>query len=551
MLQFAGFELDEKRSELRGRAGEAIRLRPKAFDLLRLFATRPGRVLSKTELMEAIWPNVHVGEDNLFQCIREVRAALGDEKREMIRMIAGRGYLFEPDVSASSEAPLQEALPPDVTPQAGSEPAAGWLNGILRGRAALIAVAGIGLLALAMSPMMRSDIFPASPPSVAILPMTTSGDRAVAEMADGVINDLTDGLAKIDTIRVIVPPGADTRRADLVVNSELEKTETTWSLRAHLTEPSTGAVKWSTSLSVDLTNTDTQLQRARLTAAIGDALAKRINALLTSRNASTDGGPTGIAKAAIEQATASIDQTTLERFRTAEAMLERALTDDAGNVDLQIALAAFKLRGLQMTWFPEDERQVVVSGVGAIMKRTLDARPDYIPVLETQCRYLSTTNRFAESIVTCAKALSLDPWDGSALYLIGLSQIYLGRFEDALATFKQADRFDTPRVARWTWGIGAGWTCMLMGRAEDALPWLEQSLEVTPASGRTYLLMAAAYQQLGRTAEAKAAVAKAMEVRPGSTAKNAPPPTSNTSPIFMKASERVMRLIVEAGLPEN
>ncbi|ENN88535.1 transcriptional regulator, CadC [Rhizobium freirei PRF 81] len=552
MLQFAGFELDEKRSELRRLDGETIKLRPKAFDLLRLFATRPGRVLSKHELMAAIWPDVHVGEDNLFQCIREIRTALGDEKRELIRAIAGRGYLFEPEVSGSTDAAPQEAIPPKTKSQTESEPTVGWRNGKIRRRAALIAIAAVGVSALAIPAMMLPNVFVASPPSVAILPMATaSGDAAVARMATGVISDLTDGLAKIETIRVVVPPGAAIKEADLVLNSELDKTETTWSLRANMIEPATGAVKWSTSLSVNLTDIDPQLQRTRLTAAIGNALAQRINALLTSGNRSVDGGPTGTAKAAIEQATASINQTTLERFRTAEAMLEKALADDADSVDLRVALAAFKLRGIQLSWFPETERQTVVNGVGAIMERALHARPDYIPVLETHCRYLSATNRFAESLVACGKALALDPWDGSALYLTGLAQIYLGRFDDALATFKQADRFDTPQVSRWTWGIGAGWACMLMGRADEALPWLQRSIKITPASGRTYFLMAAAYQQLGRVAEAKAAIAKGMELRPGSTALNAPPPSSNTSGVFLKAQERIMRLIVEAGLPEK
>lgn len=552
MLQFAGFELDEKRSELRGHDGEAIRLRRKAFDLLRLFVAKPGRVLSKQELMVAIWPGLHVGEDNLFQCIREIRAALGDERRELIRAIPGRGYLFEPKVSGLTDPAPQEVIPLKDGSQAESEQAAGDNNTKIWRRAALIAMVAAGVLALAISPVIRPHMFAASPPSVAILPMTTtSNDPAVGQMAIGVISDLTDGLAKIDTIRVVVSPGTDIKKADLVVNSELERTETTWSLRARMIEPSTGTVKWSASLSVEQSNTDAQLQRIRLAAAMGDPLTKRINALLTSGNRPVDEGRTGTANAAIEQATNSINQTSLERFRTAETILEKAVADDADNIDLQIAVAAFKLRGLQLAWFPAEERQLVVNGVGAIMKHVLHERPSYIPVLEAQCRYLSTANRYAESLVTCAKALALDPWNGSALYLTGLSQIYLGRFDDALATFKQADRFDTPRVARWTWGIGAGWACMLMGRADEALPWLERSIEVTPASGRTYLLMAAAYQQLGRIAEAKAAVAKALEVRPGPTAQNARPLSSNTSSVYDKAQERVMSLIVSAGLPEN
>jgi len=110
--------------------------------------------------------------------------------------------------------------------------------------------------------------------------------------------------------------------------------------------------------------------------------------------------------------------------------------------------------------------------------------------------------------------MSFDPWNGIALYHVGLAQIQTGRFEDALATFKQADRFDTPQVSRWTWVVGAGRANLLMGRAEDAVPWLLKSIAITSASGRTHMLLAAAYQQLGKSDEAKAAMEKGLELRP-------------------------------------
>src|ERR1700709_2510165 len=99
VLRFAGFELDRQRAELRGSDGEAIKLRPKTLNMLILFADNAGRVLSKQELMEAVWPNVHVGDDSLFQCIRELRTALGDDQRQMVKLVVGRSYLFEADVS--------------------------------------------------------------------------------------------------------------------------------------------------------------------------------------------------------------------------------------------------------------------------------------------------------------------------------------------------------------------------------------------------------------------------------------------------------------------
>jgi tetratricopeptide (TPR) repeat protein len=132
-----------------------------------------------------------------------------------------------------------------------------------------------------------------------------------------------------------------------------------------------------------------------------------------------------------------------------------------------------------------------------------------------------------------------------------MTQVQLGRFEDALATFKQADRFDTPQVSRWTWLLGAGWTTMLMDRNQEALPWLQRSIAITPGTGRTHLLLAAAYQRLNRPNEAKAALAKAVELRPGSTAGNVLLPTTNASPVFLEASQRIVQAQVEAGLPER
>lgn len=549
MLQFLGLELDSRRAELRGADGAVIRMRPRSLEILKLLAANAGRVVSKQELMEAAWPGVHVGEDSLFQAIRELRAALGDDRRQIVKLVSGRGYLFAAAVSGEAYTDGRKEGHPASGSDVGHEPApTGRGFGIGR-RTALLTLAGLGISGLSAA-VWFPRLLTGPPVVVAVTPMGAADDPLTARMAAGVTRELADGLAKIETIRVMDLSGA-AGNADYVVSSELEKSETAWNLRARMTEPAAGAVKWTMSLSVDRTDADAQLQRTRLAAGMGHPLALRINALLKSGNGSADGSPTGSAKAAIDQAMASINQTTPERFHAAQAMLENALADDAGNVDLQVALAAFQLRGIQMDWFPAAEREPAESRIDALMERALRARPDYIPVLEAQCRFLSATNSFVESLVVCDRVLALDPWDGIALYLMGLSQLFLGRFDDALATFEQADRFDTPQVSRWLWAVGAGWTCLLMERAEDALPWLKRSIAITPASGRTHLLLAAAYQQLGRTAEARTAVMKALELRPGSTARNAPPPTKNTSPVYLKAMERLVSLLIEVGLPET
>jgi tetratricopeptide (TPR) repeat protein len=276
-------------------------------------------------------------------------------------------------------------------------------------------------------------------------------------------------------------------------------------------------------------------------------LARRLNELLDAGESAAGGR----AKVVIEQAAASINQTTRERFGMAQTMLQNALAAEPDNLDVAVALAALQLRGIQMVWYSPDEAIAAEAEAGVTLERALRAKPNSISVLETYCRFLSATNRFVDSLVTCAKTLTFDPWNGLALYLVGLGQIHLGRFEDALATFLQADRFDTPAVSRWTWHLGAGWVNLLMGRGEDASPWLKRSIAVTPASGRSHMLLAAAYQHAGRIDEARTAMQEGLKLRPGTTALNVSPPQKNASPVYVQACARLVELMVAAGLPER
>jgi DNA-binding winged helix-turn-helix (wHTH) protein/tetratricopeptide (TPR) repeat protein len=560
VLRFSDFEFDRQRAELRGLDGKAIKLRPKTFDMLELFIANAGRVVSKRELMEAVWPNIHVGEDSLFQCIRELRTALNDNQREMIKLVSGRGYLFEAQISTAAVS-TADVPPADLSARAAPAVVLGKARRplTLRGPALLAAVAGLGaIFALTVAaPIFGSGLFTKAPTTIAVLPLTVaSDDRDATAMATNVVAQLTDGLARIENIRVVAPPkdAASPAQATFVVSGELQKGAQAWTLQARMVRSADREVHPVTPVTVDMRDVDAPLQQSRLAAGIGHQLAARINELAQSsaRSAVTDiGSSQGQAKVAIEQAMASITRTTRERFADAQTMLERALAADPDNIELSVTLAALQLRGIQMVWYSPDDARAAEANAGKILERALKAKPDSIPVLQTNCRFVSATNSFVDSLVACTRVLSFDPWNGLALYLTGLGQIHLGRFEDALATFRQADRYDTPQVSRWTWLLGAGWADALMRRDEDAVVWLQRSLAVTPATGRTHMLLAAVYQRLGRTEEAKAAMKKGLELRPGTTALSVQTPTKNASPVYLEASKGIIAAMVAAGLPDR
>jgi predicted ATPase/DNA-binding winged helix-turn-helix (wHTH) protein len=85
--------LDLEHEQLR-RGDKALHLRPKSFALLRYLVAHPGRVLSKDELVEAVWPRTAISDGVLTVSINEVRHALGDmaQAPQYIETVPRRGY---------------------------------------------------------------------------------------------------------------------------------------------------------------------------------------------------------------------------------------------------------------------------------------------------------------------------------------------------------------------------------------------------------------------------------------------------------------------------
>ena len=95
VLTFSEFRLDPASGHLY-RGDTAVPLTPKAFSLLHHLAQHAGRLVSKAELMTAIWPDVFVGDAVLKSSIRELRRALGDDSHHprYIETAHRRGYRF-------------------------------------------------------------------------------------------------------------------------------------------------------------------------------------------------------------------------------------------------------------------------------------------------------------------------------------------------------------------------------------------------------------------------------------------------------------------------
>src|SRR4030095_730972 len=94
-FSFEGFQLDLGSGRLSSDAGP-IAIAPKALAVLSYLAARPGQLISKDELLRAIWPGVFLGDRALKVCVSEIRRALGDDAKSprFIETAHRRGYRF-------------------------------------------------------------------------------------------------------------------------------------------------------------------------------------------------------------------------------------------------------------------------------------------------------------------------------------------------------------------------------------------------------------------------------------------------------------------------
>jgi DNA-binding winged helix-turn-helix (wHTH) protein len=105
LYRFGQFVLDPARRTL-SRADSPVSVTPKAFDVLFFLAQNPNRLVTKEELLQAVWGDAFVEEGNLTQYISHLRKALGEnsEDARLIVTIARKGYQFTEHVTIAADA---------------------------------------------------------------------------------------------------------------------------------------------------------------------------------------------------------------------------------------------------------------------------------------------------------------------------------------------------------------------------------------------------------------------------------------------------------------
>jgi TolB-like protein/DNA-binding winged helix-turn-helix (wHTH) protein/Tfp pilus assembly protein PilF len=199
---FGAFVLDVDRGALL-KDGADVPLRPKCFKVLSYLIEHHGLLVTKDEVLGAVWPDVVVTEDSLTQCLIQIRKALGDDSREMVLTVPRRGYLFDVPVTVHK---------PDIDPVSPGAP-----DSLVRRRPSRWSVGASIVLALAIAVNWWNariqnveDRMPAYvqasvlPSSIAVLPfvdMSPKGDQEY--FGDGISEEVLNLLAQSPDLTVI------------------------------------------------------------------------------------------------------------------------------------------------------------------------------------------------------------------------------------------------------------------------------------------------------------------------------------------------------------
>ena len=209
--------------------GASVQLRPQTARVLAVLVERAGEIVSRDELLAAVWPGTSVTDDSVTQCIREIRSSLGTDGHRLLHTYPKRGYMLD---SAATQA---DAVP------------SGWSR---RWRLPLAAAGGLVALVVAIAIFTAWDSAPTDGrPQIAVLPFEDlyQTDRW-SRIGAGLSAEIVATLAREDWIEVRWDGPEQVRQPHAegyVLSGTISADSGHLRLTGTLSEAETGRVLWS------------------------------------------------------------------------------------------------------------------------------------------------------------------------------------------------------------------------------------------------------------------------------------------------------------------
>src|SRR5579884_74759 len=460
LYEFGDFRVDTVRRIVL-RQGQQLALTAKAFDTLETLIRNRDRVLTKDELLKAIWPNTFVEEANLAQNVSALRKVFGEAPGEnrYIATVPGRGYRFVGEVrspaQSGTELVLERSFTADVAideEETRDERQHTWVSWLTRPSGfvpALAILAALGVIAIVM--MRRSAADAEKPRSLAVLPFRQLAQPAGDEylgigLADAVITRLSNVRQLVvrptDSVLKYSGPVVDPRAAgrelavDALLDGKVQKAGDRLRVTVQLIRVADGRPLWAESFDEDSANLfaveDSVSRKVADTLALhlaGDEkreLARQytqnveayrsylqgryagfrftrqgLNQAIENFNRAIAQDPSyAIAYAGLADAYTTASDWVLsprEALPKAEAASRKALAFDDRLAEAHSSLA----HSLMHQW--------KLAPAGAEFDRALALNPNNTAIYFAYSEYLSALGKYDESIAALNKALQINP----------------------------------------------------------------------------------------------------------------------------------------------
>ncbi|MDD3448446.1 MAG: winged helix-turn-helix domain-containing protein [Gammaproteobacteria bacterium] len=510
------------------RGDEVVRLEPKAVALLVRLAERAGRMVSREELLDRVWPGVVVGDDSLTQAVIKLRRALGDQPRhpDYIQTIPKQGYRLIAAVEAPASGPLGTAAGTPVPRRAGAALIAGGL---------LLAVLLLGYLALpgnreAETAGGGADVSNASeagsaageePLTVAVLPFEPLREGVEQDnLARGITADLVTDLSRLSGLWVISThsvfghddgegaAAAASASARYYVSGSVQRTPGRLEAHIRLIDSGSGRQLWSERFDRpigDLFDVQAEISRqvvrileVKLTRAEHWRLARRYTRNLDAYELFLQG-----------QAALLVRQ---ER----ENLNARRLYQRAIELDPTFARA---YAGLALSYVADYRNQWGADGAAALaraseMAQTAQGIDPGIPEVYWVLGYIETQRRnHGQAIAHLETALGLDQSFADAYALMGGINTYAGHPDRTVKLIRQAMRLNPE--AGYLYFLLLGRAYFFIGDPEQAMINLREALARNPANLEAHVYLAAAAAARGDRETGEWEVDEILALRPG------------------------------------
>ena len=482
---FKGFRLDLRAGGL-FRADESepqapVAIGSRALDLLVLLVTRHGDLVSKDEIMTAVWSGLTVAESNLPTQIWALRRVLdrGRLQGSCIQTVSGRGYRFVASVTHLA---------------AAVRPTGPWIS----------------------SPAATHQPIAAPRLSLVVLPFDNFSDRRDHHYsAHRITDNLTTDLSRFTGMRVISRRTAFTYRGKPVDVKQIGRELGVRYVLEGSVQPSANHVRVNARL-IDA-RADTHLWADGFDFDPGDQLGMQNE--ITKRSAV--GLYAELLRAEASQATEHPDALgcilqgraaklkPLERDDYADAisLFERALALDPHSAEAQGWLAdSLASRALDEM---ADAAAADIARAAGLAAQAVAASPRSAFAHFAKGRVLSAQGRYKEAIPEYEAARAINPsWPHPYGYL-GECKLWTGSIEDTIPLVEQAIRICSGGSFTASWYLNIGRVHLMQSHTNEAITWLERTCGAEPQLPRAHAWLASAYALNSETERAAAELAQA------------------------------------------